>query len=96
MHERRSMRGSQRWEVSMTQRSWMLGGVVGLTAGVLVSATMTFLDWRLNPTGLFHGEQGTHWRVVAETALSWFWPVALIAAVLTILVQLAIAWLRAR
>jgi hypothetical protein len=39
---------------------------------------MTFLDWRENPAGLFHDQSGTDWRVVLETAVSWFVPVALV------------------
>lgn len=52
----------------------------GLIAGLLVSVVMTFLDWRLNPGGIFHGATGTNWTIVTATAWTWFWPVALLAA----------------
>jgi len=52
----------------------------GVLAGLAVSIAMTALDWFANPSGLFRGEDGTHWPVVWETAWSWFWPVACAAA----------------
>jgi len=49
--------------------------------GLLVAAVMTILDWRLNPGGIFHNAHGTDWKMVRETAFSWFLPVALVASV---------------
>lgn len=63
----------------------LLGLVAGIAAGVAVAAIMTFLDWRLNPGGVFHDEAGTHWRAVWQTLISWFLPVALVVT--------AFAWL---
>jgi hypothetical protein len=74
----------------MQRRSWFLGVIDGLLAGLLVSVPITIADWRLNPAGIFHNEDGTDWAVVAETAVSWFWPVALTALIATVAVQ---AWL---
>lgn len=71
----------------MHARSWYCGAIVGLLAGLVVSVPMTIADWRLNPAGIFHNEQGTNWTIVAETALSWFWPVALVALATTVLVH---------
>ena len=71
----------------MRARSWYLGAIVGLTTGLLVSIPMTISDWRLNPSGLFHNEQGTDWAIVTETAFSWFWPVALVALVATVIIH---------
>ena len=51
---------------------------------MLVAIPMTIADWRLNPSGVFRNEQGTHWSVVAETALSWFWPVAILGFVASV------------
>ena len=45
-------------------------------AGLLVASTMTALDWRLNPSDLFHSSDGTNWDVVWQTWISWFLPVA--------------------
>ncbi len=75
----------------MRARSWYLGAIVGLLTGLLVSIPMTIADWRLNPSGLFHDAQGTHWPIVAETAFSWFWPVALVALVTTVIVHYRIS-----
>ncbi len=65
----------------------------GLLAGLLVAIPMTVLDWRQNPSGIFHDETGTRWNIVAETAISWFWPVAVLAFAITVLLH---AWLTRR
>jgi len=46
------------------------------------SGIMTWLDWRVNPSGLFHGQDGTNWPVVGETMLSWLWPLTLLGVVM--------------
>ncbi|MGB5353484.1 MAG: hypothetical protein WBN32_07745 [Woeseia sp.] len=56
----------------------------GLLAGLLVSVVMTFLDWRLNPGGIFHSTTGTDWAIVRATAWTWFWPVALLVAAIAL------------
>lgn len=71
----------------MRVRSWLLGAIVGLLTGLVVSVSMTIADWRLNPSGIFHNEEGTDWAIVTETALSWFWPVALIALFTTAIIH---------
>jgi H+/Cl- antiporter ClcA len=71
----------------MRTRSWYVGAIVGLLAGLLAAIPVTIADWRLNPSGLFHDDQGTNWAIVAETAFSWFWPVALAAFVVTGLIH---------
>jgi len=55
---------------------------LGLAAAValLAASTMSYLDWRLNPGGIFRCEDGTSWTVVWETWVSWFVPVLLLAA----------------
>lgn len=57
--------------------------MAGTISGVVVALVMTALDWRLNPSGIFHQEHGTDWLVVMETALSWFVPVLLLVSTLT-------------
>jgi hypothetical protein len=49
----------------------------GLSGGLLTAVAMSFLDWLDNPSGLFRDDGGTRWNIVAETAMSWFWPVTL-------------------
>lgn len=48
----------------------------GVALGGAVATVMAIVDWRLNPGGIFRDSQSTNWEVVAETALSWFLPVA--------------------
>ena len=55
---------------------WISGILSSALVGVLVASVMSFLDWRLNPSGIFHGDHGTSWGVVWETWVSWFIPVA--------------------
>ena len=62
----------------MAARSLKFGFLAGIVAGAIVALAMTLLDWWRNPAGLFHDEHGTRWDIAAETAISWFWPVALI------------------
>jgi hypothetical protein len=78
----------------MHARTWKLAAIVGLLIGLVVSATMTFVDWRLNPASIFHSERGTDWTVVTETALSWLGPVALVAFLATVIVLYSVAWIR--
>lgn len=50
------------------------------------AALMTFLDWRLNPSGIFRSAEGTHWSIVLKTGMSWFLPVFLLVGVVALLV----------
>lgn len=78
----------------MPARFWALSVVAAAGAGLLAASTMTFLDWRLNPGGLFQSPDGTRWDVVWQTWISWFLPVA--AAVLVIGLPLALLAARRR
>lgn len=69
--------------------SVLFAGVSALS----IAAAMTWVDWRLNPAGLFHSVNGTNWPVVWETWLSWFVPV--FVAILPLL-ALAVALMRRR
>lgn len=76
----------------MKMRAFSYCLVSGILAGLVVSTLLTFLDWRLNPGGIFHGAAGTDWLVVLETAWSWFWPVSLLVFVLAL--PGVLIWLR--
>ncbi len=68
----------------MTRKRLLLVLAFGAAVGFVVAALMTFLDWRLNPGGIFHGPRGTDWSIVMETAFSWFAPVSALAVVLAL------------
>ena len=53
---------------------WRRTFVYGAGLALAVAAVAVFLDWRINPGGLFHDESGTNWRILGETGLSWFLP----------------------
>lgn len=74
-------------------RLWALCAAAAACAGLLVASTMTVLDWRLNPGGVFHTPGGTHWEIVWHTWISWFLPVA--AATLLVCLPIA-AWATTR
>jgi H+/Cl- antiporter ClcA len=59
-------------------KSWIIGSAVGVVVGLVVAASFTFADRRLNPGGIFRDENGTRWGILLETGLSWFLPVALL------------------
>lgn len=59
----------------MKRTDWLAGIAAGLVTGVVVASIATFLDWRVNPSGLYHGVDGTHWGIVWDTARSWLVPV---------------------
>lgn len=60
----------------MRIKHWVLGLVIGLTVGLLTGAYYAFSDWKLNPGGIFHNDQGTQWDIVMETVTSWWLPVS--------------------
>jgi len=80
----------------MRNRSWFFGAIAGVLAGLVVAVSMTFADWRLNPSGIFHNDQSTNWAIVSETAFSWFWPVALLAFATTTIIHFLISRVRNR
>jgi hypothetical protein len=80
----------------MTARILKLSAGFGLLVGVIVSAAMTRVDWKLNPSGLFHNEHGTQWAVVTETAVSWLLPVSLATCLTTAIVLYSVGKMRSR
>ncbi|MEM1205608.1 MAG: hypothetical protein AAGN66_20425 [Acidobacteriota bacterium] len=61
---------------------------IALQIATALASVMTFLDWRKNPSGLFQGDGGTHWGVVAETWWSWFWPSAIVVGIAALVILL--------
>ena len=70
----------------MKSRIWIWGAALGVVASLVLAGVMTYADWRLNPAGIFHGEQGTNWTFVRETFISWFVPTIPAAVILAIAV----------
>ena len=54
---------------------------IPIALAVAVSSIATWIDWYKNPSGLFRNSAGTSWSIVFETAVSWFFPALLVAAV---------------
>ena len=68
----------------MKARLWLSGLALGLVASAVLAMVMTYADWRLNPGGIFRGEQGTEWAIVWETLFSWFVPTIPAAVILSV------------
>lgn len=69
-------------------RPLIIALAIAAVLAALTSGIATFLDWRTNPSGIFHGAAGTYWSVVWETWVSWFGPVLLLAAAVLVPVLL--------
>ena len=76
----------------MSRRAVVTAIVSSLLVAFLVGAGYAFYDWRLNPGGIFRGPDGTNWRFVYETTVSWLVPTFL----WLLPVFLGIAWLIGR
>jgi len=72
----------------MSQRCLLYAMVLGTAVGFVTASVMSFLDWRLNPSGIFHSELGTNWRFVWDTWLSWFVPMFVVGSVAAVVVFL--------
>ena len=66
---------------------------LGLAAGAAISSTVTVVivvwEWLENPGGIFRGESGTNWGFVFDTAISWFVPTFIYAALFASALHLA-------
>ncbi|MDY7093956.1 MAG: hypothetical protein SX243_13395 [Acidobacteriota bacterium] len=79
------------------QRPLLLGLALAFAASIIVAVIATVIDWWKNPSGLFHGPEGTQWRIVFDTFLSWWIPGFLYLLVVVIAVWLlgrAVSWAR--
>ncbi len=68
----------------MSRNHWICAMLIGATAGLFVASVVSFLDWQLNPSGIFHSDLGTNWRIVWETWISWFVPVFVIGSAVSV------------
>lgn len=75
--------------------SWWFGPVTGVAVSLAVTLFVVTWEWLENPGGIFRGEAGTNWGFVLDTAISWFVPVFVSAAVLVSALQL-LWWLVSR
>lgn len=56
--------------------------LIGGATGTLLALSMSYMDWRLNPGGIFQSSAGTNWAAVRETWISWFIPAFLLASII--------------
>ncbi len=65
--------------------------VAGLLFGAAVALSVTLViclwEWIENPGGIFHGDDGTNWGFVFDTAISWLIPTFFYAVLIAWLVQ---------
>lgn len=53
---------------------FLKGFIWAFVVALVVACVMTWLDWKANPSELFHDANGTHWDVVIQTLRSWQFP----------------------
>lgn len=70
--------------------------IIMFVLAVLAAAIPTYIDWQANPGGVFQGPDGTHWPAVLETAWTWFWPIFLVALLVTVIIHGLVTARRAR
>jgi len=80
----------------MIARPWLTAATAAVVIAVTIAAIATYLDWRLNPAGLFRNEAGTDWRIVLETWFSWFGPLLIASGAVAAAIVLAIRILAQR
>ena len=86
-------RGKSRHMFLMSKKHWAYAILLGVTVGFMVASVMSYLGWRLNPSGIYHSDLGTNWRFVWDTWISWFLPVSVVASVVSVP---ALLWLSKR
>ena len=78
------------------KKSTRYGLVAGASVALSIAAVITVWEWLENPGGIFHGPEGTNWRFVAETAVSWLLPVFALTSVVAIACHFLFTYLRFR
>ena len=68
---------------------------MGAVVSTAVTVIVVIWEWLENPGGIFHNELGTNWNFVVDTAISWFVPTFVYAALLVSGLHIAWSVLRA-
>ncbi len=68
----------------MSQKYWVYAVLLGTTVGFIVASVISFLDWQLNPSGIFHSDLGANWQFVWDTWISWFIPILLVGSAVSV------------
>ena len=68
---------------------WFFGIVVGVVVSVIVTLVMVTWEWLENPGGIFRNAEGTNWSFILDTAVSWFVPTLVYAAIIASVLKLA-------
>lgn len=76
------------------KKTALFGVFVGSIMSIAVTVYVTLWEWIENPGGIFHDSNGTHWRFVFDTAVSWLWPTFLTWMFVGIFVHLLYAFVR--
>ena len=72
-------------------KSGFLSVVTSLSISFSISAIITFLDWKQNPSEMFHNiDEGTNWEITMATFNSWFIPLFGIIAVALMALKLLV------
>lgn len=89
------MNNTQGSASSFILRPWWLGIAAGAAISSAVTAIVVVWEWLENPGGIFRGESGTNWGFVFDTAISWFVPTFIYAALVASGLHLAWSLVRA-
>ena len=60
--------------MNIYRKSYVNIAFVSFIFSLVVSVTMTALDWSINPSNLFYSQEATNWGVLFQTFGSWFLP----------------------
>jgi hypothetical protein len=80
---------SQDTASAIVPRPWWLGLAVGVAISSTVTVIIVIWEWLENPGGIFRGDGGTNWGFVFDTAISWFVPTFVYAALFASALHLA-------
>ena len=80
----------------MSRRALLIAVAFSLVFAAAVGGGFAAYDWRLNPGGIFRGPDGTNWRFMYETAISWFVPMLLSTLPVSVGIAFLVSWFRKR